>query len=66
MSTIVEYTEAVPPQNLFPNRIISPPRSGPCCFTNTDTSGRRTLDLSVQAVLSMRLRSAGYLESAAG
>ena len=44
MSTIVEYTEAAAPQNLFPNRIISPPRSGPCCFTNTEALGTPQAD----------------------
>ncbi len=33
MPTIVEYTDKKPPANRYPQRIISPSRSGPCCFT---------------------------------
>ncbi len=39
MSTIVEYTDARPPENLYPTRIISPSRSGPCCFTDMEEIG---------------------------
>ena len=34
MGTIVEYTDKKPPANRFPHRIVSPPRSGPCCFSD--------------------------------
>jgi hypothetical protein len=44
MSTIVEYTDTIPPQNLFPDRIISPPHSGSCCFTNMETLGTPQAD----------------------
>ncbi len=39
MSTIVEYTDAIPPRNQFPDRIISPSQSGPCCFTYMESLG---------------------------
>jgi len=39
-STIVEYTDQKAPQNLFPQRIISPVRSGPCCFTDMEEIGK--------------------------
>ncbi len=39
MATIVEYTDARPPENLYPERIISPTRSGPCCFTDMEGVG---------------------------
>jgi hypothetical protein len=39
MSTIVEYTDQKPPENLYPTRIISPLRSGPCCFSEMQEIG---------------------------
>ena len=39
MATIVEYTDHKPHRNLFPNRIISPTHSGPCCFTDMEELG---------------------------
>ncbi len=39
MPTIVEYTDTRPPQNLYPERIISPSRSGPCCFSEMEPLG---------------------------
>ncbi len=33
MPTIVTYTDAHPPRNDFPRRIISPSRPSPCCFS---------------------------------
>lgn len=39
MPTIVEYTDQKPPKNQYPARIISPPRSGPCCFTEMEEVG---------------------------
>ena len=36
MATIVEYTDAEAPQNLYPKRIISPSHSKPCCFINME------------------------------
>jgi len=38
--TIVEYTDQKPPRNLYPERIISPVRSGPCCFTDMEEVGK--------------------------
>ncbi len=39
MPTIVEYTDRKAPQNLYPERIISPARSKPCCFTHMEEVG---------------------------
>ncbi len=38
--TIVEYTDQKPPKNSYPQRIISPVRSGPCCFTDMEEVGK--------------------------
>ena len=38
--TIVEYTDQKPPRNSYPERIISPVRSGPCCFTDMEEVGK--------------------------
>jgi hypothetical protein len=38
-TTIVEYTDKKPPTNLYPERIVSPVRSGPCCFTDMEEVG---------------------------
>lgn len=40
MATIVEYTDQKQPKNLYPQRIISPVRSGPCCFTDMEEIGK--------------------------
>lgn len=40
MATIVEYTDRKPPQNRYPKKIISPSRSGPCCFAEMEEIGR--------------------------
>jgi hypothetical protein len=40
MPTIVEYTDDKQPRNLYPQRIISPVRSGPCCFTDMEEVGK--------------------------
>jgi hypothetical protein len=34
MPTIVQYTDEKPPENFYPWYIISPLRSGPCCFSD--------------------------------
>jgi hypothetical protein len=39
MPTIVMYTDKRPPLNHFPQRIISPTRSGPCCFSAMEAVG---------------------------
>lgn len=39
MATIVEYTENKRPVNGFPDRIVSPPYSGPCCFSGMEEIG---------------------------
>ena len=39
MCTTVEYTLAKPPLNLYPWHIVSPPQSGPCCFSSMQALG---------------------------
>ncbi len=39
MGTIVTYTDRRPPENRYPRRIISPPRPGPCCFSDMEEVG---------------------------
>ena len=39
MATIVEYNDRKEPQNMFPERIVSPTRSGPCCFSDMEQLG---------------------------
>jgi hypothetical protein len=34
MPTIVTYTDREPARNQYPQRIVSPRRPGPCCFTD--------------------------------
>jgi hypothetical protein len=40
MATIVEYTDQKRPKNQYPERIISPIRSGPCCFSDMEEIGK--------------------------
>jgi hypothetical protein len=42
MATIVEYTDCKPPENRYPHRIVSPPRSSACCFSAMEDVGRAT------------------------
>ncbi len=39
MRTIIEYTSKKAPENQFPSRIVSPPQSSSCCFSNMETVG---------------------------
>ena len=39
MATIVEYTDTKAPQNCYPERIVSPSHSGPCCFSDMEEIG---------------------------
>ncbi|HTX54873.1 MAG TPA: hypothetical protein VMD08_15820 [Candidatus Baltobacteraceae bacterium] len=39
MATIAEYTDTKPAQNRYPRRIVSPSRSGPCCFREMEAIG---------------------------
>jgi hypothetical protein len=39
MATIVEYTDRKAPQNSYPQYIISPSRSGPCCVEAMEELG---------------------------
>jgi hypothetical protein len=40
MATIIEYTDRKAPRNHYPQRIISPPKSGPCCFSQMEEIGK--------------------------
>ena len=44
LATIVEYTDHKQPRNAYPQRIVSPVRSGPCCFTDMEDVGTRHTD----------------------
>jgi len=44
MATIIEYTDQRSPENLYPERIISPSHSGPCCFTEMEEIGASQQD----------------------
>lgn len=37
--TIVEYTDAKAPNNMYPHRIISPTKGSPCCARNMEQIG---------------------------
>ncbi len=39
MASIVEYTDKKPPENGYPRYIVSPPRSGSCCFSEMEELG---------------------------
>ena len=39
MATIVKYIDQKRPENRYPHRIISPPRSSPCCFFDMEWLG---------------------------
>jgi hypothetical protein len=39
MATIVEYTDRKAPRNSYPLHIISPSRSGVCCFLDMEELG---------------------------
>ncbi|MBP1777266.1 MAG: hypothetical protein H6Q86_3276 [candidate division NC10 bacterium] len=44
MATIVQYTDRKPPENHYPHRIVSPPHSSPCCFSDMEDLGDATRD----------------------
>jgi hypothetical protein len=44
MPTIVEYTDAKKPKNQYPKKIVSPVKSGPCCFTEMEEIGEPLQD----------------------
>jgi hypothetical protein len=39
MSSIVEYTDRKPAENRYPIRIVSPRKSGACCFSDMEMVG---------------------------
>ncbi|HWT82115.1 MAG TPA: hypothetical protein VN648_25295 [Candidatus Methylomirabilis sp.] len=59
MATIVTYTDQKPPENLYPTRIISPPHSGPCCFTEREQVGGPHQD-SRSVFLYQRCKKCGF------
>jgi hypothetical protein len=58
-TTIVEYTDSRPPQNCYPARIVSPTRSGPCCFSDMEPLGEAHRD-GQWVYQYKRCRSCGY------
>jgi hypothetical protein len=44
MSSIVEYTDGKPAENLYPRRIVSPRKSGLCCFSDMELVGESHSD----------------------
>jgi hypothetical protein len=40
MGTVVKYTDREAAVNRYPDRIVSPSRSGPCCFTDMELVGQ--------------------------
>jgi hypothetical protein len=44
MATIVEYTDRKAPRNQYPQRIISPSKSGACCFSDMEEIGKARQD----------------------
>jgi hypothetical protein len=40
LATIIEYTDRKAPRNRYPERIVSPLRSGPCCFSDMEEVGK--------------------------
>jgi len=38
-TTIIEYSDTRQPQNRYPRHIVSPSRSGPCCFSDMEAIG---------------------------
>lgn len=41
MKTIVEYSEEKPPENAYPERIVSPLYASPCCLSQMVPIGKR-------------------------
>jgi hypothetical protein len=59
MTTIVTYTDRMPPENHYPRRIVSPPRSGPCCFSDMEGIGERQRDGNWEYIYK-RCRTCGF------
>lgn len=62
MSTIVEYSDKKPPENLYPWLIVSPTRSGPCCFSEMDEIGTAERNGRWESVYK-RCRTCGFAVS---
>ncbi len=59
MPTIVQYTDRKQPENHYPERIISPPQSGPCCFSDMEEIGEPLRDGNWEYVYK-RCRTCGF------
>ena len=59
MPTIVQYTDHKKPENHYPERIISPSHSGPCCFSDMEQIGQPQRDRNWE-YLYRRCRSCGF------
>jgi hypothetical protein len=59
MATIVEYTDQKEPQNLYPERIVSPSHSGPCCFSDMEEIGTSRQEVR-WVYLYKRCRTCGF------
>jgi hypothetical protein len=44
MATIIEYSREKEPTNAYPKSIVSPPFSGPCCFSDMQEIGEPQQD----------------------
>ena len=66
MPTIIEYTDKKQPENQFPERIVSPVRSGPCCFSDMEGLGEPQaegrVDLRLQTLPEVRVHGSLHPE----
>lgn len=58
-ATIVEYTDERPPENLYPERIVSPTKGRACCAGNMEQIGGVTRE-ETRAYFYRRCRACGY------
>ena len=42
MPSIVEYTDRTPPENRYPHRLVTRPRSSACCVSDVEDVGGAT------------------------
>jgi len=59
MPTIVEYTDRKPPENRYPHRIVSPPCSSACCFSDMGEVGAVTREANWEYRY-LRCRTCGF------
>ena len=58
-ATIVEYTDERPPENLYPERIVSPTKGRACCAGNMEQIGGVRRE-EARAYFYRRCRACGY------